>query len=97
MATKTGIAHVNPQDLRKFGKDLDAFAQHVMDYNQKLSNEIERLGVTCRDDKYKDFREHFKKNEALLKKFVEAARATTPKLIKDAEVIEDLQSTRIDR
>jgi uncharacterized protein YukE len=83
--------YVEPEKLRDFAKQLRSFSDVADQSVKSLKGEIARLGGTWRDQEFDRFVEQFGAVQALLKKFVEETKRTTPLLEKDASIIEESQ------
>jgi uncharacterized protein YukE len=84
-------AHVDPEKLRKFSRQLRGFADFTDATMRRLGGEISRLGNTWRDQEFDRFVREFTRVQAQLKKFVEEARSTAPKIDEDARLAEEYQ------
>jgi len=81
--------HVDSERVYQFAQSLSKFCGYLESTGQSLSAEVSRLGNTWQDPGFQQFRERFKKTEAMLQRFVAESRKTVPKLEDHASLITD--------
>ena len=84
-------AHVDSEKLRSFARQLRGFADFTEGTMRRLGGEISRLGNTWRDQEFERFVREFSRVQVQLKKFVEQAKLTSPKLDEDARLAEEYE------
>ena len=87
-------AIVNPEDLRLFAQRLKQFNNTLCDQASILSNQLESLSATWRDQENKKFSEEFREHLRLLAAFVDANNQHVPYLLRKAERIDEYLQQR---
>ena len=87
-------AVVNPEDLRMFAQRLKQFNNTLCDQAQILSNQLESLSSSWRDQENKKFAEEFREHLRLLATFVECNNQHVPYLLRKAERIDEYLQQR---
>lgn len=81
-------AIVDPDELRRFARNLQKFNTDVQDRMRLLANQLAGLGTTWRDQENKKFVEEFEQQMKAIAGFVEATSQQIPYLLRKAEYID---------
>lgn len=84
-----GKVHVDSEALREFAGQLRRFAETLNETMGKTQGQIAQLGESWRDAGYEEFRSAMAKTYPTLKHLVEESNATVPKLLRDAEAVDE--------
>ena len=87
-------AVVDPEELRRFARNLRKFTADVEDRITVLGTQLVDLGKTWRDQENKKFAEEFEQHMRTITRFVEAANRHVPYLLRKAEIIEEYLEQR---
>jgi uncharacterized protein YukE len=82
-------AVVDPEELRQFAMSLKKFNAQLRDRAAALSNQLNALNSTWRDQEHKKFSEQFETNMKVLLRFAETSDDYVPYLLRKAEHIEE--------
>ena len=82
-------AIVDPGDLRKFARNLDRFSNELQNQMLMLRGQLNGLGSTWRDQEHEKFAQEFDQTLMATNRFLEAARAHVPFLMRKAERAEE--------
>ncbi|MFM2094668.1 MAG: hypothetical protein RIS70_1792 [Planctomycetota bacterium] len=86
-------AVVDPEELRLFAQNLKKFNTQLRERATAISNQLNALSASWRDQEHKKFAEQFEANMKVLMRFAEASDEYIPHLLRKAEHIENyLQS-----
>ena len=86
-------AVVDPEELRLFAQNLKKFNTSLRERATAISNQLNALSASWRDQEHKKFAEQFEANMKVLMRFAEASDEYIPHLLRKAEHIENyLQS-----
>ena len=81
-------AIVDPEELRRFARNLQKFNNEVQDRMTLLAGQLIGLGTTWRDQENKKFVEQFEQQIKAITGFVEATNQHIPYLLRKAEHID---------
>ena len=87
-------AVVDPEELRRFARNLRKFTADVEDRISVLGTQLVDLGKTWRDQENKKFAEEFEQHMRTITRFVESANRHVPYLLWKAEIIEEYLEQR---
>lgn len=87
-------AIVNPDELRRFAQLLKQFNTGLLEQTGALSNQLEALSATWRDQENRKFAEEFEQHLKVLQRFVEANEQHIPYLLRKAERIDEYLQQR---
>ncbi len=87
-------AIMDPEEVRRFAKDLKRFNEDVQSRASLLQARFAALGSTWQDQEQLKFAEEFINTMKVLKKFVEVADKQTPFLLRKAQRIEEYLNQR---
>jgi uncharacterized protein YukE len=87
-------AIVDPAELRRFAAQLKKFNYELADRVSSLSNQLNDLSNTWRDQEQLRFREEFEQHMKMIAKLLEANNQHIPYLLRKAERIEEYLSQR---
>ncbi len=82
-------AVVDPDELRRFVRNLKKFNLDVQDRITTLNGQLLGLGTTWRDQENKKFVAEFEQQIRVIARFVELTNQHIPYLIRKAEAIEE--------
>ena len=86
-------AVVDPEELRQFARHLKKFNTDLRERFSSLSNDLNALGATWRDQEHKKFCQSFEEHLKMLSRFLEQSDQHVPYLARKADQIDDyLQS-----
>lgn len=86
-------AIVDPEELRQFARSLKKFNAELRDRAGAISNKLNSLGTTWRDQEHKKFVQQFEEHMKALSRFTEVSDRHVPYLMRKAEQIDEyLQS-----
>lgn len=83
-----GQAIVDPEELRRFARSLNAFTNDVEANMGSLRTQLKNLETTWRDQEHAKFSEEFETAVAAIARFVEAGKEHVPFLLRKAQHIE---------
>jgi uncharacterized protein YukE len=81
-------AIVDPEELRRFARNLQKFNNEVQDRLTLLVGQLVGLGTTWRDQENKKFVEEFEQQVKAISSFIEATSQHVPYLLRKAEYID---------
>jgi uncharacterized protein YukE len=84
-------AIVDPEQLRQFALQLKRFSSLLADTSGKLSQQMQHLAASWRDQEHAKFALQFEQELRQLQRLVEASEQHVPYLIRKAELIEEYQ------
>ncbi len=87
-------AIMDPEDVRRFAKELKRFNDDVQAKAQSLQSRFTSLSSTWQDQEHEKFAEEFISTMKVLKKFMEVAEKHTPFLLRKAQRIEEYLNQR---
>ncbi|UCD30223.1 MAG: WXG100 family type VII secretion target [Planctomycetota bacterium] len=87
-------AHVNPEELRRFAKDLSRFNSELQSLLSGLHARMLNLEKTWRDQEQKKFIEEFEVTMKAISRFIESSNRHVSILVKKAGHIEDYLQQR---
>ena len=87
-------AHVNPEDMRRFARDLKRFSTELQDLMSSLHARMLNLEKNWRDQEQRKFAEEFDQTMKTLSRFFEASDKHVSFLMKKAGHIEDYLQQR---
>jgi uncharacterized protein YukE len=87
-------AIMDPEEVRRFAKELKRFNDDVQQKAQSLQARFAALGSTWQDQEQEKFAEEFITVMKVLKKFVEVSEKQTPFLLRKAQRIEEYLDQR---
>lgn len=82
-------AFVDADALREFAGQLKRFSEALTENMTRTQGQVGSLGDSWRDPGYDDFRESISKTFPVLKALAEECNQTAPKLIQDAELVDE--------
>jgi uncharacterized protein YukE len=87
-------AIMDPEEVRRFAKELKRFNDDVQIKAQALQARFAALGSTWQDQEAEKFAEEFISTMKVMKKFVEVSEKHTPYLLRKAQRIEEYLNQR---
>ena len=87
-------AIMDPEEVRRFAKELKHFNVGLKQGMALLDARFKALGDTWQDQEHQRFAEEFSQTMRTLKKFVEISNEHTPFLLRKAQRIEDYLEQR---
>jgi uncharacterized protein YukE len=84
-------AIVDPEQLRNFALQLKRFSGMLNDASTKISQQMQQLAVSWRDQEHQKFSSEFEVEMKQLQKMVNASERHVPYLLRKAELIEEYQ------
>lgn len=84
-------AIVDPEQLRQFAMQLRRFSSLLSDTTGKLSQQMQHLAASWRDQEHAKFASEFEQEMKQLHRLIEASERHVPYLIRKAELIEEYQ------
>jgi len=87
-------AIVDPNELRRFARNLKTFNTELQDRISLLGNQLTSLGATWRDQEQQKFVEEFEHHLRAIARFVEAGNQHIPYLLRKAERIDEYLQQR---
>jgi len=85
---------MEPEEVRRFAKELKRFNDDVQAKAAQLQSRFASLGSTWQDQEADKFAEEFITTMKALKKFMEVSEKHTPYLLRKAQRIEDYLNQR---
>ena len=82
-------AIMDPEEVRRFAKELDRFSDDVQARASSLQARFNALGSSWQDQEQQKFAEEFLTTMKVLKKFVEVSKKHTPYLLRKVQRIEE--------
>jgi hypothetical protein len=86
-----GQAIVDPEQLRNFAMQLKRFSGQLTDASTKLSQQMQQLAVSWRDQEHQKFTSDFENDLKQLRRLIESSERHVPYLLRKAELIEEYQ------
>jgi WXG100 family type VII secretion target len=87
-------AIVDPEQLRKFARNLNQFSNELENRLGLLHAQMHSLGTSWRDQEQEKFAQEFDETMKVLARFVEATKQQIPFLMRKAERVEDYLKQR---
>ena len=87
-------AIMDPEEVRRFAKELKRFNDDVAGKASSLHARFAALGSTWQDQEHEKFAEEFLVTMKVLKKFTEISEKHTPYLLRKAQRIEEYLEQR---
>jgi len=87
-------AIVDPDELRRFARNLKKFSSDVRNGITALGGQLAALGTTWRDQEQKRFVEQFEQHMKVINRFLEVTDQHVPCLLRKAESIEEYLQQR---
>lgn len=87
-------AIVNPEELRRFAQNLKRFNLGLSEQLSALSNQLDALNASWRDQENRRFCEEFQSNLLMISRFLESNEQYIPFLLRKAERIEEYLQQR---
>ncbi len=84
-------AIVDPEQLRNFAMQLKRFSGLLADASGKLSQQMQQLAVSWRDQEHVKFAADFEQEMKQLGRLIETSERHVPYLMRKAELIEEYQ------
>jgi len=84
-------AIVDPEQLRNFALQLKRFSGILGDASTKLSQQLQQLSVSWRDQEHAKFAIEFEQELKQLRRLIESSEQHAPYLMRKAELIEEYQ------
>lgn len=84
-------AIVDPEQLRNFALQLKRFSGLLGDASMKISQQMQQLAVSWRDQEHMKFSAEFEQEMKQLSRLIETSEKHVPYLLKKAELIEEYQ------
>lgn len=81
-------AIVDPEELRRFARQLNAFSKDLEGNLVALRGQLKSLSGTWRDREHDKFAEEFEQAAAAIGRFLEAANQHVPFLLRKAQSID---------
>ncbi len=82
-------AIVDPEELRRFARNLKKFSTDVQNGLTTLGGQLAALGSTWRDQENKKFVQEFEQHMKVIARFIEMTDQHIPYLVRKAEAIEE--------
>jgi uncharacterized protein YukE len=86
-----GQAIVDPEQLRNFALQLKRFSGLLSDASTKLSQQMQHLAMSWRDQEHQKFVQEFEQELKQLTRLIESSERHVPYLMRKAELIEEYQ------
>lgn len=86
-----GQAIVDPEQLRNFALQLKRFSGLLSDASTRLSQQMQHLAVSWRDQEHQKFVQEFEQELKQLTRLIESSERHVPYLMRKAELIEEYQ------
>ena len=87
-------AIIDPTELRRFAQRLKQFNSDLQNQVASLQTQFQNLSSTWRDQEHQKFAESFTQTMQVIGRFIDAADAHIPFLIRKAERAEDYLEQR---
>ncbi|MCU0717096.1 WXG100 family type VII secretion target [Pirellulaceae bacterium SH501] len=84
-------AIVDPEQLRNFAMQLKRFSGMLSDASTKLSQQMQNLAVSWRDQEHQKFATEFEQELKQLHRLIESSERHVPYLLRKAELIDEYQ------
>ncbi len=84
-------AIVDPEQLRNFAMQLKRFSGLLGDASTKLSQQMQQLSVSWRDQEHLKFASEFEQEMKQMSRLIESSERHVPYLLRKAELIEEYQ------
>ncbi len=85
---------MDPEEVRRFAKELKRFNDDLAARAQALNSRFVNLSATWQDQEHEKFAEEFISTMKALKKFTEVSERHTPFLLRKAQRIEEYLNQR---
>jgi len=82
-------AIANPEELRRFSRDLKQFNGQLQESMSGLQSQFLQLGETWRDQEHQKFAQEFEQTMRVLHHFMQVADEHIPFLLRKADRIDD--------
>ncbi len=86
-----GQAIVDPEQLRNFAMQLKRFSGLLSDASTKLSQQMQHLAISWRDQEHQKFVQEFEQELKQLTRLIESSERHVPYLVRKAELIDEYQ------
>ncbi len=86
-----GQAIVDPEQLRNFAMQLMRFSGLLSDESNKLSQQMQHLDITWRDQEHQKFVQEFEQELKQLNRLIESSERHVPYLVRKADLIDEYQ------
>ncbi|MFN7875089.1 MAG: WXG100 family type VII secretion target [Pirellula sp.] len=86
-----GQAIVDPEQLRNFAMQLKRFSGLLSDASTKLSQQMQHLAITWRDQEHQKFVQEFEQELKQLNRLIESSERHVPYLVRKADLIDEYQ------
>jgi hypothetical protein len=86
-----GQAIVDPEQLRNFALQLKRFSGLLSDASTKLSQQMQHLAITWRDQEHQKFAQEFEQELKQLNRLIESSERHVPYLVRKADLIDEYQ------
>ena len=87
-------AIVDPNELRRFARNLKAFNTELEERASALGNQLASLGTTWRDQEHDKFVDEFQQHMRAIRQFIEAGDEHIPYLLRKAQRIDEYLQQR---
>lgn len=84
-------AIVDPEQLRNFAMQLKRFSGLLSDASTKLSQQMQHLAASWRDQEHQKFTAEFEQEMKQLNRLISSSEKHVPYLLRKAELIEEYQ------
>lgn len=86
-----GQAIVDPEQLRNFAMQLKRFSGLLSDASIKLSQQMQHLAISWRDQEHQKFVQEFEQELKQLNRLIESSERHVPYLVRKADLIDEYQ------
>lgn len=86
-----GQAIVDPEQLRNFAMQLKRFSGLLSDASTKLSQQMQHLAISWRDQEHQKFVQEFEQELKQLNRLIESSERHVPYLVRKADLIDEYQ------
>ncbi len=87
-------AIMDPEEVRRFAKELKRFNEEVQGRASALQARFSALGSTWQDQEHEKFAEEFIMTMKVMRKFMEVSEKHTPFLLRKAQRVEEYLDQR---
>jgi uncharacterized protein YukE len=84
-------AIVDPEQLRGFAMQLKRFTGQLSEASTKLSQQMQQLASSWRDQEHASFAAEFEQELKQLRRLIDSSEKHVPYLLRKAELIEEYQ------
>ena len=82
-------AVVNPEDLRRFARELNQFNKELLERMMLIQAQFKDLGDTWRDQEHEKFAQEFEQMIRVLRQFTRSTEQHIPFLLRKAERVDE--------